>query len=303
MKLHYLLFCLIIIADISCISTKNKIKTKETEPIRRYELDQYHGPKKKVAVTKFINATRFGKRRLGDNIADILITELVKSNRFLLLEREHVDKILEQVALSQSGLTEGTLDEISMLDADYIITGKVTHYAVNTSGEKGFFTQTKTQTAEVATDVRLINVRTGEIVLSETGKGKAERVYEKVLGIGESGGYDESLEPKAFRKAVINLTEQIVNELDRYPWICDVVKISDSEIFIDAGRKSNISIGDKLDIYKKGEPVKNLSGKTLGYKEVYVGNGIVKEFIGDDGAVLLATNSDNLILPLTCKLK
>lgn len=303
MRIIFISMIMLFTLFYSCSSTKSSKRPINAEPVRKYELDNYNGPKKKVAVTKFVNATRFGKRRLGDNISDILITELVKSNRFLLLEREHVDKILDQVALSQSGLTEGTLDEINMLDADYIITGKVTHYAVNTSGEKGFFTQSKTQTAEVATDVRLINVRTGEIVLSETGTGKAERVYEKVLGVGESGGYDESLEPKAFRKAVINLTERIVEELDKYPWICDVVKISGNDIYIDAGRKSNISIGNVFKIYKRGKAIKNLSGKILGYEDIFVSKGKVKGFIGDEGAILEIKNSIGLNLPLTCKLQ
>jgi len=279
------------------------MKVNDTETIREYELERYVGPKKKVAITKFVNATRFGKRRLGDNISDVLTTELSKTGRFVILERNRVDQILEQVVLSQSGLTEGTLDQIQLLDADFIITGAVTHYSVTTSGSSNLFTQSIVQKAEVATDVRIINVRTGEIILSETGKGVVEKRFDKILGMGESGGYDESLEMDAFRTAVIKLTENIVSTIDENPWICDVVKISESKVYIDAGRMSNIKIGDVLEIFQKGEIIKDLSGQVLGYDETVVDTGTIESFIGDDGAVLYVESGKTLQMPLFCKIK
>jgi len=300
---HVIRTVLIIIITLSCTSTKTVKKVESTETVRKYELNKYIGPKKKLAITKFDNATRFGKRRLGDNITNVLTTELSKSGRFVLLERERVDQILEQVQLSQAGLTQGTLDQIQLLDADFIITGTVTHYSVTTTGSSNIFTQSKIQRAEVAADVRIINVRTGEIILSETGKGVAERKFGKVLGMGASGGYDESLEMEAFRTAVIKLTENIVAKIDRSPWICDVVKISGSKLYIDAGKKSNIKIGDVMEIYQKGEAIKDLSGRVLGYEETLVSTGKVEEFIGDGGAVMNVGVSESLKLPLICKIK
>ncbi|MBI4690228.1 MAG: hypothetical protein HY754_08190, partial [Nitrospirae bacterium] len=67
------------------------------------------------------------------------------------------------------------------------ITGDVTHYSVNTIGSSDIFAKSKVQTAEVAVDIRIINVRTGEITLSETGRGKAEKKFGRVLGMGSEG--------------------------------------------------------------------------------------------------------------------
>ncbi len=294
---------IILFLFFACSSTKQSTKADEAELTGTYSLTPYHGPKKKVAVTTFINGTRFGKRRLGDNISDILITELSKSGRFILLERSRVDDILDQMALSQSGLTEGTLDQIRLIDADYIITGTVTQYSVNTSGSRGLFTQSKTQTAEVTADVRLINIRSGEIILSEIGTGKAEKTYEKVLGMGESGGYDESLELIAFRKAVVKLTENIVTTLRRHPWICDVVEIAGSSLYINAGRKSNLAIGDRFVIYQREKEIKDRTGRVLGYKEIRVAEGLITELIGEESAVLQVDSKTKLNMPLYCKLR
>jgi curli biogenesis system outer membrane secretion channel CsgG len=297
----YLVF-LIAIISFSCTTTKTVTKVEADMTVREYKIDEYVGPKKKLAITKFENATRFGKRRLGDHISDVLATELGKTGRFILLDRENVDKILEQLSFSQAGLTEGELEQIQLIDADFLLTGTVTHYSVTTSGSKSIFKKSKTQTAEVAADVRMINVRTGEIILSESGRSIAERKYEEVLGVGESGGYDESLEMDAFRAAVIKLTENIIPAIDEIPWTCNVVKIAEAKLYIDAGKKSNLEIGDVMEIYHKGAEVKNLAGQILGYEETRVGSGTVVDFIGEDGAILQVESGEEFTMPLICKI-
>ena len=294
-----LILCIIISA---CSSSKKATKGNGSSAKNEHKISEYVGPKKKLAIAKFENATRFGKRRLGENMTTVLTSELSKTNRFILLERADVDKILDQLALAQTGITEGTLEQIQLLDADFILTGAVTHYAVTTTGSSNLFTQSKTQKAEVGADVRIIDIRTGEIMLSESGKGSTEKEFDKVLGMGEEGGYDESLEMDAFRIAVINLTENIVTTIDKTPWICDVVKISDSKLYIDAGKKSNLKKGMNLEIFQRGEAITNLSGKVIGYEEKMVGTGIVSEFFGNDGAILLAESDTLLYLPLFCRL-
>jgi curli biogenesis system outer membrane secretion channel CsgG len=302
MKYNILYIIVLYLILGACSSSKKVSKVDDLVTKNAYKVSDYVGPKKKLAIAKFENATRFGKRRLGENMTTVLTTELSKSQRFILLERADVDKILDQLALSQSGVTEGTLEQIQLLDADFILTGAVTHYAVTTTGSSNLFTQSKTQKAEVGADVRIIDVRTGEILLSESGKGSAEKEFDKVLGMGEDGGYDESLEMDAFRMAVIALTQNLVETIDRSPWVCDVVKISGSKLYIDAGKKSNLKKEMVLQIFQKGEAVTNLSGKVIGYEEKMVGTGIISEFFGNDGAILMSESDSLLSLPLFCRL-
>ncbi len=297
--LTILILCFVLSA---CSSSKKMKKVDDAEIKGEYKVSEYVGLKKKLAIAKFENATRFGKRRLGENMTTVLTTELSKTNRFILLERADVDKILDQLALAQSGVTEGNLEQIQLLDADFILTGAVTHYAVTTTGSSNLFTQSKTQKAEVGADVRIIDVRTGEILLSESGRGSIEKEFDKVLGMGDEGGYDESLEMDAFRIAVINVTENIITTIDKTPWICDVVKISNSKLYIDAGKKSNLTKGMVLDIFQKGEAVTNLSGKVIGYEEKMVATGTISEFFGNDGAILVSESDSLLSLPLFCRL-
>ena len=288
---------------ISCQTSQKTLSTQATGSEPEYAVTPFIGPKKKLAIAKFENATRFGKRRLGEDITAVLSTELAKTKRFILIERADLQEILDQVALSQSGLTEGTLEEIRLLDADYILTGKVTKYAVTTTGSSDLFSQSKVQRAEVAADVRMIDVRSGEIILSENGEGAAERESGKVFGMGEDSGYDESLEMDAFRTAVINLTGNIISLIDQMPWVCDVVKISGTKLYIDSGRKSNLQTGMAFDVYTRGEGIKSLEGVIIGYEEHKVGSAILTEFFGSDGAILQIEEGSEIVLPLICRLK
>ncbi|MFP4522682.1 MAG: CsgG/HfaB family protein [Fibrobacterota bacterium] len=60
-------------------------------------------------------------------------------------------------------------------DADYIITGSVTEYSVKTEGSKGLLTQSKTQTAKAAANMTIIDIRTGRILFSGTGRGTSNK--------------------------------------------------------------------------------------------------------------------------------
>ena len=160
---------------VSCAPTKTITKIEDNVVERNYNTNIFTGPKKKLAIAQFKNSTRFSQRRLGENISAILATELNKSNRFLLLEREQVDKLFEQMKLSQTGATVGSLDQIQLLDADFLITGEITQYSVTTTGSSDLFSKSKIQNAQVAADIRIMDTRTGEIILSETGRGQAEK--------------------------------------------------------------------------------------------------------------------------------
>lgn len=56
--------------------------------------------------------------------------------------------------------------------------------------------------------------------------------------MGESGGYNESLEMDAFRAAAIKLTENVISSLDKRPWTCDMVKINGAKLYIDVEQSS-----------------------------------------------------------------
>lgn len=264
----------------------NVRKDDKIQSMRDYDSVQgVVSPKRKVVIAEFKNQTRFGSRRLGNNLTDVITTELVKSNRFIVLEREDLATVMQEINFSNT-LGQGQLaSERKFQDADYVITGAITKYSVNTTGNKGIISTSKTQRAEISFDMKMINVRTGEVVLSDQGEGVSDVEYGTTLGVGSTGGYDEGLEQEAFRAAAINVMDNIIETVDKTPWMANVAKVSGNKLYINAGRKSNVEIGSKLGVYKQGEKIE-FNGKFLGFEENKVGEAEVVDYLGEDASVL-----------------
>ena len=117
--------------------------------------------KRKVAIGRFSNETQYGKGLFYDKendpmrkqALDILSSKLAASGKFILLEREDLDLLVEE-----SG------GEMQKIGADYIILGSITQFGRKTEGDNRVFSQTKTQTVEAAVSVRLVEVSSGLII-------------------------------------------------------------------------------------------------------------------------------------------
>ncbi|UUV17878.1 penicillin-binding protein activator LpoB [Fusobacteria bacterium ZRK30] len=288
MKKKLLIVALLALTLGACSNdgVSNVRKDDKIQSMRDYDSVQgVVSPKRKVVIAEFKNQTRFGSRRLGSSLTDVITTELVKSNRFIVLEREDLSKVMQEINFSNT-LGQGQLaSERKFQDADYVITGAITKYSVNTTGNKGIVSSSKTQRAEISFDMKMINVRTGEVVLSDQGEGVSDVEYGTTLGIGSTGGYDEGLEQEAFRAAAINVMDNIIKTVDKTPWMANVAKVSGNKLYINAGQKSNVEIGTKLGVYKQGEKIE-FNGKFLGFEENKVGEAKVVDYLGEDAAIL-----------------
>lgn len=292
---------MILLLIVSCATT-TEVSTSDGPISIDYKVENLIGPKLKIAVTEFSNSTPYGQRRLGQNISSILITELSNTNRFIILEREQLDSVMDEARLSMSGLTGDQMEELELVGADYLIIGDVTKFAVSTEGQRSLASRSKVQKAEAAVDIRIINSRTGEIILSETGNGSAQKTTREVLGMGGSAGYDEGLEQDAFRASVASLMANIVNTLSEREWLCDVVDVDGSKVYINSGKKSNLKQGDEIRLYRQGEPLLDSDGRILAYREEFIGLAEVDSFLGEDAALLI-TNVDEaeLTMPIIGK--
>lgn len=285
---------------IGCSNTSKVKKDDKLQDLREYK-EEVVGPKRRIVVSKVKNETRYGNERLGGVATDVLQSEFSKSNRFLVLERGDLDAVIEETEFSSNIGQNKIAGSQQFLDAEYVVVGAITKYAVNTVGSKAIITKSKEQRAEVALDVKVINVLTGD-VWTELGEGVASMKYTSTLGLlGTSGGYDESLEQEAFRAAAINAMENIIKKIDSNPWSAKVVKKASSKIYINAGRQSNLEVGTSLDVYKQGERIE-FEGRFLGYVEEKVGSAKVTGYFGDDAAIA-EYKGENFTTPAVVKLR
>lgn len=250
---------------------------------------EHVGPRRKVAVIDFIDKTKYGQARLGTAASDILITELGKADRFILVEREKLDKILEEQELKHSGHIDPAqvAKAGKLLGINAIVTGSISAFGVHTEGSNCLLYGYKKQVAEATIDVRVVDVETGEIIHAETGSGAAATKYTTILGIGTSGGYDETLGHKAIRAAIVKFARNLIYQIDqKVHWYCRVAEVSEGKIYLDAGRESNLKPGSILNVQRPGKEIRSPeTGMVIGRVETEIGTIQIIDYFGDNGSI------------------
>jgi len=241
--------------------------------------------KRKVTIVRFSDETRYGKgnlfknddQKIGQQAMDILSTKLTRTGKFLMFERPDIE-----------GLNFANADTSDFkLASDYIIVGSVSEFGRNATSEVGVFSRTKKQTAHAKVNIRLINVKTGQVIYAEEGTGEAFSEVGTVMGAGSHAGYDSSLNDKALDAAISKLTSNVVENLLNEPWRAYILENSEGQIIISGGKSQNIKEGDIFSIMKKGKVVKNpqtgidieLPGEFIGKLRInkLLGNSLVEE--------------------------
>lgn len=238
--------------------------------------------KRKVAIARFSNETEYAKGvfydkdndPIGRQAVDILSTKLASTGKFLLLERQDLDKILEEMKIAGNNAFQN-------VGADYIIVGSVTEFGRKNVGDVNIFSRTKTQTVQAGVSIRLIDVSTGQIIYSEEAKGEAETSNTTVLGYGERTGYDATLSDKAISAAIAQLVERVISNCMDRPWKSYILSFDANGLFISGGARQGVKINDEFNVVEKGKEVVNpqtgmkmeLPGKVAGRVKVQSSGG------------------------------
>ena len=140
--------------------------------------------KPKVAIKTFQNPANFSRSTIGDGLTDMLTTELENTGKFNVLERTQIDELTKEIDFGSSGYgnSKTFAQKGNLLGAQYLLMGKVTNfsysesgqqrYKVNLLGPNSYVTDYQKQ-ADVRVDFRLVDVATGETVVSQQGTGHA----------------------------------------------------------------------------------------------------------------------------------
>ncbi|MGE5567359.1 MAG: CsgG/HfaB family protein [Parcubacteria group bacterium] len=216
--------------------------------------------KRRVAVGRFSNSTRYGKALLLDGeddpiaqqAADMLTARLVDSGKFQVFERSDLDVIQREQNSS------GGASKTAAVDA--LIIGSVTEFGRKVEGTSGFLNSKMRQTASATVEVRLVDVRTGKAFFSTSGAGSASVEAGEVAGFGSHAGYDSTLNDRAISAAISDLTNKVMTKLEERPWFTDVLQLRGDEVLISGGPGEGMKVGDRFRVETRGETV--VSGQT-----------------------------------------
>ena len=180
------------------------------------------GPSYTVAVSP---------RVLGEGLSDMLVTALVKTGCFKVLEREVLEEIKEELALS------GVQPQQTLRGADFLLTGAVTALEMNASGMGGggvviplpflggVGVEGSKNKAHIGLDLRIVRIKDAQVLLAEAVEGKSERWKFGIGGGGIfgttiAGGWFEAFKntpmEEATRDLIYHAVKLIVRELKPY---------------------------------------------------------------------------------------
>jgi curli biogenesis system outer membrane secretion channel CsgG len=180
--------------------------------------------KPRLGVLRFTNSTNAGwwNSNVGRELQDMLISELVSTGEFSVLERQEIDAVLSEQDLGASGrVSQATKAKMKRIKgARYLIAGTVSAYEHDTGkagGEirvKGLSLGGSKEKSYLAVDVKVIDSETGEIVDAKTIEASA-----KGGGIGaglslrdfsvSGGGSKKTAVGKAIRACIVYVSEYL----------------------------------------------------------------------------------------------
>lgn len=271
-KIAVILFSFVLISNSSIADSK----------------DQKKRIKKRVAVFMFQDKTDrswrwWNNKGVGEGVADMLTTELVKTGHYRVIERQELDQILKEQRLGASGIvTPQSAAELGkVLGVELAVMGAVTEFGYkksDTGGRiKGIGLGVQRQSATVAIDCRMVNTTTAEIVAADNVRkeksSKGLRVSTTKLSFKDRKAFDESLVGKAARDAVRDVIKLIDKNAPKIPWQAKIVTVKGGNVFINAGFAGGIQSGDVFAIYQKGEELIDPdTGLSLGSMDTKVGS-------------------------------
>jgi len=257
--------------------------------------------KKRVAVFSFQDKTD-GRQHwwsggsVGDGMSDMLITALVKSGRYQVMERGEIQKLLDEQSLGQSGVVtqESAAKVGQMLGVELAVFGAVTEFGWaegNVGGslaKKGLGVGVKTSSATVAVDVRMVNTSTGEIIAAENVRKQQSKkgisLSTEKFDFDNRDKFDDSLVGKAAREAIETMVEIIHENMVNIPWQAKIIK-ADATVYINAGASQGLQVGQVLNVFRPGEELIDPdTGISLGSEETKVGAvKITNNNVGNNG--------------------
>lgn len=242
--------------------------------------------KKRVAVVSFSDKAGYGNN-IGNGIADMLVTSLVESNKFIVIERNELEKIMNEQGLGMSGaVTPQSAAKVGqLLGVELIITGSVSEFG--TKKDKvggalgdfgGFNIGVSSETARSVVDIRLVNTSTGEIITAKTAEGEEsskslDNVGVQGINFNNSSTWDNTILGKAARKSVEKCADIITEGMSNIPWQGKVIKENeDGTIFLKPGSDGGVEKGMKFWIYRPGEDLIDPdTGISLGSETMKIG--------------------------------
>jgi len=132
----------------------------------------------RIAVSRFENKTYYP---VSEGMTDMLTTALFQTGRFIVLERQNLDVVMQEQDLSRSGAVkkEAAIPSGELEGAEFLVVGAVTEFEPDTRGVNTPLGGMKQ--SHMAIDLRIVDSKTSRVLTSVKVEGQAT---DTAVGVG-----------------------------------------------------------------------------------------------------------------------
>jgi curli biogenesis system outer membrane secretion channel CsgG len=205
---------------------------------------------------------------LGEGLAEMLITELTKLNKFQVLESTALESLKDEIRMGEEGYTskEERVDKGGFAGADYMFRGKVTRFGSKAQninlggfvpGSRGSL-GVKTSKSDVRVDWRIVDAATRKILTSGKANGEENGLgFDIGVGVGGHGGRIGFGNSEFMNSALGKATVKAITEI--------MSQVTEVDVPLSGRRKAKAAAADKATSVVKAqvEALRSTPGKVV----------------------------------------
>jgi hypothetical protein len=289
MRIIALFSIVILLTSCSLPVVKRNYKPR-TGDYKKLKQDFSNVVKKKVTILPILNEAPFGGKDLAVVIREELRRELARTGAMIFRPSAaaslgeskdiYAGGGVQMVQLARKASAEGL---------NFVIFGRIIEARVRQKADEIGLLRKVRFFSEVKVELRIFDVSTNKTVFQQTVLGFADDQNYEFYGEKdqERARYKRDLLRYSGRVAARKFIPKVLGISNRLEWSGKVAKIIDQHIYINAGRKSGIRIGDILHVVTDGTEIYDpttgaLIGRTKGNLK---GTLEVIDFFGPDGSI------------------
>ena len=256
--------------------------------------------KKRVALLTFFNESHLGGDDLGIVATEELRRELSRAPEFLLPPPTEQNWSQSKEIYAAGGSKLPRLSHrAKAMGYNFILYGRIISADMKElNDEIGLIRETQSYT-QAKVEIRLFDINTNKNVYTGVLKGHADDRSVYFLGQNREQklDYRRQLLRYAVRIAVRRAIPPLIKIAEQVNWVGRVAKIIGNKIYLNAGRKSGIQIGDIMRVVTDGEKVHDPeTGSLIGISKGELKGTIeVVDYFGPDGAVAVLHSGGGII--------
>ncbi len=255
-------------------------KTETTDEGAKNALPEYHGVKNAIGVIEFENKNNFfPESQMSQNFRLMLESALFATNRFVIVEREKLDTVMQEQDLQASGRAARAANVAQtgkLRSARFLATGSIVEATADVQGDggglniRGIRIGGSAAKAKVVVVVKLIDTTSGQLVANERISGLAGRSSINLGYVGHGvGGNVNSFAKTPLGEAVQDCINQAVKlialKMEGQPIEGNVVGLAGDQVIISLGTNYNLAAGQTVIARKPGEQLTDPgTGEILG---------------------------------------